>query len=65
MIIHADIVFSEDREHLAVHPDSYIIVEQGRVKAILPEIPEVFSISVYYPYIMHFIKFFARFFLSN
>ena len=26
-LIHADIVYSEDREHLAVHPDSYIAVE--------------------------------------
>lgn len=43
MIIHADIVFSEDREHLAVHPDSYIIVEHGKVKAILPVIPEEYK----------------------
>ena len=31
-LIHADIVYSEDREHLAVHPDSYIAVEKGKVK---------------------------------
>ena len=29
-IIHADIVYSKDREHLALHPDSYIAVEGGR-----------------------------------
>lgn len=39
-LIHADIVYSEDREHLAVHPDSYIAVEKGRVKGIWPVIPE-------------------------
>lgn len=39
-LIHADIVYSEDREHLAVHPDSYIAVEDGRVKGIWPVIPE-------------------------
>ena len=39
-LIHADIVYSEDREHLAVHPGSYIAVEEGRVKGIWPEIPE-------------------------
>ena len=39
-IIHADIVYSEDREHLAVHPDSYIAVDKGRVKGIWPVIPE-------------------------
>ena len=30
-LIHADIVYSEDREHLAVHPDSYIAIEEGKV----------------------------------
>lgn len=39
-LIHADIVYSEDREHLAVHPDSYIAVENGKVKGIWPVIPE-------------------------
>ena len=39
-LIHADIVYSEDREHLAVHPDSYIAVEKGKVKGIWPVIPE-------------------------
>lgn len=32
-MIHADIVYSEDREHLAVHPDSYIAVGGGAGKA--------------------------------
>ena len=41
-LIHADIVYSEDREHLAVHPDSYIAVESGIVKGIWNEIPEEF-----------------------
>ena len=41
-LIHADIVYSEDREHLAVHPDSYIAVESGMVKGIWNEIPEEF-----------------------
>lgn len=39
-LIHADIVYSKDREHLTVHPDSYIAVENGRVKGIWPVIPE-------------------------
>lgn len=39
-LIHADIVYSEDRAHLAVHPDSYIAVEKGNVKGIWPVIPE-------------------------
>ena len=42
-LIHADIVYSEDREHLAVHPDSYIAVEKGIVKGIWPEIPGEYS----------------------
>ena len=42
-IIHADIVYSEDREHLAVHPDSYIAVEKGRVKGIWPVLPEEYE----------------------
>ena len=42
-LIHADIVYSEDRKHLAVHPDSYIAVEKGIVKGIWPEIPEEYS----------------------
>ena len=40
LLIHADIVYSEDREHLAVHPDSYIAAENGVVKGIWPKIPE-------------------------
>ena len=39
-LIHTDIVYSEDREHLAVHPDSYIAVEKGVVKGIWPVIPD-------------------------
>ena len=42
-LIHADIVFSEDREHLAVNPDSYIAVENGIVKGIWPVIPEEYQ----------------------
>ena len=42
-LIHADIVYSEDRKHLAVHPDSYIAVEKGIVKGIWPEIPGEYS----------------------
>ena len=43
LIIHADIVYSEDREHLAVHPDSYIAVEKGVVKGIWPVLPEEYK----------------------
>ena len=42
-IIHADIVFSENREHLAVHPGSYIAVEKGIVKGIWTELPEEYK----------------------
>lgn len=46
-LIHADIVYSEDREHLAVHPDSYIAVEKGKVKGIWPVTPEEYrNVSV-------------------
>ena len=39
-IIHADIVYSEDRQRLAVHPDSYIAIDEGVVKGIWPVIPD-------------------------
>ena len=39
-IIHADIVYSEDRQRLAVHPDSYIAVDEGIVNGIWPVIPD-------------------------
>ena len=39
-IIHADIVYSKDREELAVHRGSFIAVENGRVKDIWTEVPE-------------------------
>lgn len=39
-LIHADIVYSEDREQLAVYEDSYIGVEDGLVKGIWSEVPE-------------------------
>ena len=42
-LIHADIVYSQDREHLAVHPDSYIAVENGIVKGIWPAVPEEYQ----------------------
>ena len=42
-IIHADIVYSEDRKKLAVHSDSYVAVEGGRVKDIWSGIPEEYS----------------------
>ena len=42
-IIHANIVFSEDREHLAVHPDSYIAADKGVVKGIWPVLPEEYK----------------------
>lgn len=42
-IIHADIVYSEDRKQLAVHRDSYIAMEGGRVKDIWSGIPEEYS----------------------
>lgn len=41
-LLHADIVYAEDRERLAVHPDSYIAVEDGIVKGIWRKIPEKF-----------------------
>jgi guanine deaminase len=39
-LIHADIVCSKDREHLAVYEDSYIGVEDGLVQGIWQEVPE-------------------------
>lgn len=43
LLIHANIVYSEDRAHLAVYPDSYIAVEQGRVQGIWPVFPEKYK----------------------
>ncbi len=42
-LIHADIVYSKDREHLMVHPDSYIAVDNGIVAGIWPVIPEEYQ----------------------
>ena len=39
-LIHANIVYSENKDKFAVHPDSYIGVENGIVKGIWPVIPE-------------------------
>ena len=39
-LIHAHIVCSRDREHLEVHPDSYIAIEAGRVRGLWPQVPE-------------------------
>lgn len=42
-ICHGNIVYSEDREKLSVHPDSYIAVEDGRVEGIYKTVPERFA----------------------
>lgn len=39
LLIHSNIVYSKDRNNLAVYADSYIGVENGLVKGIWPEIP--------------------------
>ena len=39
-LIRANIVYSEDREHLAVHADSYIAVDRGVVRGIWSVVPE-------------------------
>ena len=39
-LIHANIVYSGDRDHLKVHPDSFIGVDGGVVAGIWSEIPE-------------------------
>ena len=42
-LFHADIVYSKDREHLEVHPDSYVLVDKGRVVDIWSVIPEEYQ----------------------
>lgn len=42
-LIHTNIVYSEDRNRLAVYTDSYIVVEEGRVKGIWSELPEEYK----------------------
>ena len=42
-VCHGNIVYSEDREKLSVHPDSYIAVEDGRVEGIYKTVPERFA----------------------
>ena len=39
-LIHANVLYSKDRTHFAVYPDSYIAVDRGIVKGIWPVIPE-------------------------
>lgn len=40
LLIHSDIVYSKDKDSLAVRNDSYIAAENGRVVGIWPGIPE-------------------------
>ena len=42
-IYHADIVYSENRDSLAVRKDSYIAVENGVVEGIYGELPEKYA----------------------
>ena len=42
-LLHANAVYSKDRDHLAVHTDSYIAVDKGKVIGIWPAIPEEYK----------------------
>lgn len=42
-IYHANIVYSKDRDELAVFRDSYIAVEEGTVDGIYPTLPEKYA----------------------
>ena len=42
-ICHANIVYSKDRDELAVFRDSYIAVEKGTVEGIYPTLPEKYA----------------------
>ncbi len=42
-IYHADIVYSESREKLAVHRDSYLAEEGGKVAGIFEKLPEKYA----------------------
>lgn len=39
-ILHGNILFSRSREELAVHEDSYLVVDNGTVEGIYPVLPE-------------------------
>ena len=40
MIFRGNVVYSKERDELAVHSDSYIAVEDGRVEGIYEKLPE-------------------------
>lgn len=42
-ICHGDIVYTEDKDHLAVHEDSYLVVDDGTVQGIYPVLPEQYA----------------------
>ena len=43
MILHGDIVYAPSADELAVHENSYIVVKEGSVEGIYPEVPELYK----------------------
>ena len=43
MIFRGNVVYSKERDELAVHSDSYIAVEDGRVEGIYDKLPEKYT----------------------
>lgn len=43
LIIHGDIIYSEDKDNLSVHADSYIVVKNGFVDGIYDRLPDEYA----------------------
>ena len=42
-ILHGDIVYAPSADELAIHENSYIVVKEGCVEGIYPEVPEQYK----------------------
>ena len=42
-LIHSNFVYSKDKNHFSVHSNSYIGIDEGKVKGIWPVIPEEYQ----------------------
>lgn len=43
IILHGDIVYAPSADELAIHENSYIVVKEGSVEGIYPEVPEQYK----------------------
>lgn len=42
-ICHGDIIYAEDKDHLAVYEDSYLVINDGTVQGIYPVLPKQYA----------------------